>query len=97
MHGITRLLGILSMVQFAFGTSGEIDTQLSSAISGPGVEPPQIMIVKGLVYGACWGMRTAEPSKGYVRPPRKLLTAAGILGRVRRVLSEDSSRMRASL
>ncbi len=90
-------LTIRSRVHFASGTSGAMDTQLSSATSGPGTDPPQIRMVSGSVYGAYCGISMAVPSIGYERPPAGLLTAAGILGSVLVVAKVLSSRMRASL
>ena len=68
MQGMTRCEGMRSNVHFGAAASGCVETQLSRATPAYGVDPPQIKIVSGSEYGAYCGMRTAVPSRGYVRP-----------------------------
>lgn len=63
MQGMTRWEGMRSSVH-APSPSGWEETQLSSAMPAPMVEPPQIKIPRGPVNGAYWGRSIAEPSSG---------------------------------
>ncbi len=96
MHGMTRSEGMRSMVH-SVSASGCMETQLSRATPAYGVDPPQISTFRGSEYGAYWGIRTAVPSSGYVRPPRKLSTAPGMLGSCFVVANVFSSKILASL
>lgn len=86
---------IRSIVHCGFGTSGCVLTQLSSAT--PKLEPPQTRMVSGSEYGAFCGNVTTEPSMGYVRPARKLVTEPGMFGSTFTVASVTGSSRRASL
>ena len=96
MQGMTRCEGMRSIVH-SVATSGCMETQSSRAMPAYGVDPPQICTVNGSEYGACGGRRTAVPSSGYVRPPRKLSTEPGMLGSCFVVAKVCSSKILASL